>query len=244
MNISKYPVELKFTIDNDVERALRKLDPKDDSKRQIWFLEDDTPGLRKPRPLGRASVVARLRTGKKRDDSTIKLRPARESQLVEPWSTSFEDGGQEYRIEQDWAGSRRSLAASCVAEFPPGTLEPLIAASRLTPAFDGKQLRFLHDCAGIPVTLAALRPLGPIKSVQWKDHDLDGISVNLERWTVGPLDFLEVSARAAAGADTDPEKLQRRIQDALNRLRLKIADEQVTKTQAVLDYLLGGSTAP
>jgi len=239
MNVSRYPVELKLTINKDVEKALGKLGPKDDSKRQIWFLEDVTPGLRKPRPLGRASVVVRLRTGKKRDDSTIKLRPARDSQLVEPWRTSYEDGGQEYRIEQDWAGSRRSLAASCVAEFAPGTLEPLIAASRLAPAFDDKQRRFLRDCAGIPVTLTALRPLGPIKSVQWKDHDLDGINVNLERWTVGPLDFLEVSARAAAGADADPEKLQRRMEDALGRLRLQVSDEQVTKTQAVLDWLCG-----
>ena len=235
MNASQYPVELKLTIAGKVGDAIDELDPKDDSKRQIWFLEDTTPGLRESHPLLAASVIIRLRTSKKRDDSTIKLRPARDSQLVEPWRSTYDNDGQEYRIEQDWAGQRRALAASCVAEFAPGTFAPLIADSRLASAFDAKQLSFLHDCAGIPVAIAALQPMGPIAAVQWKDHDLDGINVNLERWTVGPLDFLEVSARV--DSEEDAVKLQPRLATAISGRGLLIADDQKSKTQVVLDYL-------
>jgi len=232
---TQYPVELKLTIAGQIAEAIERLAPIDGSPKLVWFLEDVTPGIREPLPLFSASLIIRLRTHKKRDDSTVKLRPARKSQLIDPWRDTFDDNDQEYRIEEDWAGPRRALAASYVTKFPPGTFAPLIAESRLLPAFREKQLNFLHDCAGIPVAIPALRPLGPITAIQWKDHDLDGISVNLERWTVGALDFLEVSARA--DSETEAVELQTRLGAAVSGKDLKVAEEQITKTRAVLEYL-------
>jgi hypothetical protein len=102
-------------------------------------------------------------------------------------------------------------------------------------AFRKEQLNFMGDCAGIPVAIEGLRPLGPIAAIQWKDHDLAGIKVNLERWTVGTLDFLEVSARADSGAEAT--QTGDRLMAAVVDKGLSVAAEQITKTRAVLEYL-------
>ncbi len=46
-----------------------------------------------------------------RDDSTVKLRPARRSRLSPEWLGTHRRGGETFRLEADWAGERRACAA-------------------------------------------------------------------------------------------------------------------------------------
>jgi hypothetical protein len=104
-------------------------------------------------------------------DTTVKLRPARRTQLAFPWDQAHREKSKagkdsyEYRIE-DWTGTRRALAASMVVEVdaelvslaqplsgnPHGTLFP-------QKLFTDKQQDFLATCADHRVVLGALTPL-------------------------------------------------------------------------------------
>jgi hypothetical protein len=125
------PVEIKVTLSEKVPNALSALglDPGHESSMQIWFLEDETPGIRTKFPLLAAGIVIRLRSSHSKDDSTIKLRPCRRTQLIPKWSTSSPDG-KKYRLEQDWAGQRRTLAASAGAECDAVRATPMRLAAR------------------------------------------------------------------------------------------------------------------
>jgi hypothetical protein len=81
MTATAFPVELKVNVAGPVADALSLLVSNEGSKRRIWFLEDLTPGLGTPLPLFSAGVLLRLRSGKT-DDSTVKLRPCRRTQLA------------------------------------------------------------------------------------------------------------------------------------------------------------------
>ena len=116
-----FPIELKVTVDADIDGAVESLNMKDGKSRKVWFLDDSTPGLGAEIPVLSAGVILGLRSDSKRDQPTVRLRPSGRSQPLGRWRTAFENGNQEDRIENDWARSRRVLAASCVAEFAPGT---------------------------------------------------------------------------------------------------------------------------
>ena len=236
MSSMPFPVEIKLTLTGGVDQALEELDLHDPRSREVWFLEDGTPGLASDLPLLDARVILRLRTDSRRDQSTVKLRPARRSQLTGHWFEPEKKDEFEYRIEGDWAGRRRVLAASCGVDFPAGTFAPLLATGDLSAAFTDHQLKFIAECAGIPLNTTVLDPLGPIASTQWKDQKLGAVEVDCERWTVGEHDFLEISARA------DDETLaagkQSLLDDAVHAHNLMVASGQAPKTETVLRYLI------
>src|ERR1700757_3885420 len=118
-----FPVEIKVNVDGAVDDARSRLGGPQGalSRRRIWFVEDRN-GVEHGKPsLIHDGVIIRFRSGDE-DDLTAKLRPCRESQLVHGWSCPFETDSFKYRIEGDWSGKRRELAASAGGIRPPESL--------------------------------------------------------------------------------------------------------------------------
>ena len=159
------PIEIKVNIGGNVEPALTALGLGEGKARKVWFLDDLTEGLEKPLPLLTEDIILRLRrrdNGK--EDSTIKLRPCRRSQLAGKWAAAPPDDEQ-YRIEGDWSRSRHVLAASCVADLQRGTIEnALDGPGRIADLFSDPQREFLADCGQIRVALGAVTVLGAGRS--------------------------------------------------------------------------------
>ena len=232
-------VEVKVTYEGaQLARAMEVLDLDDSSSLAVWFYEDVTPGVRLP--LLDAGVVIRVRDRGEDSDATVKLRPCRASQLVDPWSTTDSTKALELVVEEDWAGERRVLAASAKAPLTPteaGEVKPLLPPP--TGLLSRRQVDFLTECAPIRVNPSGLAALGPITATRWKTVDNDGLrdlDVRAERWRVAGLEFLElslkVSDREEAGA------AQRALEAALTDLGLPPDRSQDTKTRKVLERLV------
>ena len=233
-------VEIKVSLsDRQVARALEVLELGGNGQpRRIGFIEDTTVGVELP--LFHQGVVLRVRQVEDGDDdSTVKLRPCRRSQLAESWLGAEKGDGWKLRVEEDWAGTRRALAASCVAGLPPRRIaaawEGKEPVGRL---FNGGQWRFLSDCAGMPINLDALTLLPPVEAARWKEvrvQDVEDVAV--EHWTIDELDFLELSIRK----DTVEEarEAQAELERGIRALGLDRDDEHASKTERVLALLVG-----
>jgi len=145
-----FPVEIKVNIDAsraDVVDFLAQ-QPTNGSTRQIWFAEERAGVERGQLPLLENHVIVRLRIGGGVDDVTVKLRPCAEQQLVGRWMAPFETKSFGYRIETEWSGQQRGLAASAVSERAQGSLLVVVGAYA-DPAEEItiKQRQFLNQCA-------------------------------------------------------------------------------------------------
>ena len=232
-------VEIKVSIaGTEVPSALDALGIGDDGQRRgIGFIEDSTVGVELP--LFHHGVVLRVREiDDDEDDSTVKLRPCRRSQVTEQWLDEGPDG-RTVKIEEDWAGSRRVLAVSCVSKVSPGRIESARAGpGALRRLFNEDQERFLSDCAGMPINLEALTLLPSIAATKWERIRIRSVAdVVAERWTIDDLDFLELSIRAdtVAEARTKQENLEREIR----ALDLEPDNASESKTERVLTHLVG-----
>jgi hypothetical protein len=161
-------VEIKVSFDQEVARALDRLGVAGHGQpRRIGFLEDTTVGV--ALPLFHQGIVLRVREiDDDDDDTTAKLRPCRRSQLAGNWLGAEEGDGWKLTAEQDWAGSRRALAASCGSKLPKDRIAAVRKGSE--PAhrlFSQGQTRFLADCAGMPINLDALTLLPPVAATRW-----------------------------------------------------------------------------
>jgi hypothetical protein len=230
-------VEIKVSLGKgQVARALKELKlGGSPPRRSIGFIEDTTVGA--GLPLFRHGVVLRVREiPDEDDDSTVKLRPCRRSQLAESWLGAEKGDGWKFRIEEDW-GSGRSLAASYVADLPSRRIaavrEEKEPVSRL---FTADQLRFLSECGGMPINLDALTLLRPVTATRWEEVRVDDVEdVVVEHWTVGELDFLELSLKKDAVEEA--KKAQAELDRTMTRLGLERDDEQKSKTEQVLAHL-------
>ena len=243
-----FPVEIKANIDGSVPLALAALDdPAPDTRRQIWFVEGRA-GLRGGQlPLLSAGVIVRIRSGGEQDDSTAKLRPVDLTQLTGRWAKPFDDQSDhkslQYQIEGDWSGERHLLAASAVVSHSPGTLA--VRAGFPEAALTKQQQKFLDQCATVHVDIADLEPLGPIMSTKWSDVRLSGgVKVNIERWTVLDLDFLELSIRVKPKPGEKQHDFSARAAEQQSELvaaiethALRLATNTDNKTQRVLKAL-------
>jgi hypothetical protein len=206
-----------------------------DRRRRIGFVEDLRPGGG-ALPLLDAGVILRVRENAgDDDDSTVKLRPVERAQLTGTWRTS-----DKLRVEADWAGTRRVLAASFETDRRKGRIAAVWAGDEpVRKLVDDDQESFLADCATIAVDLAALDLLDPIDAARWDKVQVPGVDTRVvaERWVVGDLDFLELSVRATG--DDEAESAQRALERGVANLGIAVPPEQETKTRRVLAYLAG-----
>ncbi|MEW2400809.1 hypothetical protein [Streptomyces sp. NPDC046862] len=241
------PVEIKVNIESDVGTALAALNGSHGgatTTRHIWFAED-RDGVAEGRvPLLDGGVIVRFRTGGGPDDLTVKLRPCTPDQLVGRFSAPFDVEPFTYKIEHDWSGERRVLAASLTHGHPPGTLLDAVAPGADPAApIDAVQDQFLHVCTPA-VRLDGLLALGPILSTKVDDVPLDDLKVDLEAWSVAGLEFLEASIRVKPKDEDDAEKLtaraerkQRKLEEAVRERGVAVSEHPENKTRRVLTAL-------
>ncbi|MEV6302594.1 hypothetical protein AB0M02_24485 [Actinoplanes sp. NPDC051861] len=208
-------VEIKVTLSSEhVEAAVAEFGLGPDGRRwQIYFCEDVVRGNSPATPLLDAGVVLRARhRGGDKADATVKLRPARRSQLSPEWLQMREGDDWEFKVEADWAGDRRVLAASITADRTATRLDEVRAGqASLSRLFHDDQRRFLDSNSPVRINLDMLTLLPPVAAVRWPEFEAEPkLSLRAERWTVDDLDFLELSAVA------DPEDAPAR-QTALHR---------------------------
>jgi pyruvate/2-oxoglutarate dehydrogenase complex dihydrolipoamide acyltransferase (E2) component len=240
-----YPIEVKANIDGGVAEALSALgDRVPTTKRLVWFAEDGDGVANGELRLHDGGVILRFRSGEGPDDSTAKLRPCVLSGWMPPWNAPFENESLEYRIEGDWSGQRRSVAASAVATFGQGSLTQAGGGAPLRKGtLTSQQESMLWLCSDV-YAAQRLVVLGPIASTKWEDVPLAGLKVNAERWSVEGLDFLELSIRVKpkdhdsnTDLETRAEKRQAELTAAIADLGLQVATNIDNKTQRVLTAL-------
>ncbi|MEV0670347.1 hypothetical protein [Mycobacterium sp. NPDC050441] len=237
-------VEIKVNVKGDVDRALSVLGLNAGKPRKVWFLDDLTEGARPSLPLLSAGIVLRLRRNKDGgEDSTVKLRPCRWSQLVGQWG-DVASSDTALTVEGDWSRSKHVLAASCKADLDEGSIKSALDGDgRLAKAFTKPQLDFLADCGEIRVAFGGLTALGPIAATQWKNATVGAVDhVSAERWTVAGADFLELSIRVTevdqAGAG------QQALTDEVTARGLALDDTDEPKTLRVMKLLAAAKSAP
>jgi hypothetical protein len=233
-------VEIKLTLAGDrVDQAVETLELAPDRPTwQIYFCEDITAAVGPTTPLLNLGVVlrARRRPGEP-DDTTIKLRPCRRSQLTGPWPTATKGNGWELEVEADWAGDKRVLAVSMTADRPGDVIAAAADGAPVRSLFLDDQLDFLHDCCDARVNLDTLTVLPPVTARRWKQVETapTGLGVRAERWTVDDLDFLELSVVADPG---DALRRQRALAGFVGSLGLTVPPVMETKTRLVLEHLV------
>ncbi|MFD3658870.1 hypothetical protein [Streptomyces sp. NPDC058620] len=242
------PIEIKVNIEGDVAAALSALSGSSSpmTRRRIWFAEG-RDGVAEGRvPLLDGGVIVRFRIGGGPGDLTVKLRPCTGEQLVGRFSAPFEAEPFTYKIEEDWSGNRRMLAASLVHGGPPGMLSDAVKPGADPAAsMDAVQGQFLHACAPA-IRLDGLVALGPIFSTKVDDVPLDDLKVDLDAWSVADLDFLEASIRVKPKDEDDVEKFtaraerkQRKLEDAVRERGVVLSEHPESKTRRVLTVLAG-----
>jgi hypothetical protein len=236
-------VEIKVSFDRQVPSTLGKLGLDDHGEpRHIGFLEDITVGL--TLPLFQQGIVLRVRQiDDDDDDATVKLRPCRRSQLVGNWRGAEEGDGWKLTVEQDWAGARRVLAASCGSKLPNKRIASVQEGSEpVHRLFSQRQAQFLRDCVGTPINLDALTLLPLVAATRWKKVRVGSVrNVIAERWIINDLDFLELSVRTDTVADALPA--QEEFEREVRALNLQPDQSEESKTQRVLTHLVGQKAA-
>jgi hypothetical protein len=213
MGVRLDSVEIKTTLAGSVSAAVDAFGlPADVPAWKIYFCEDVTPGTNPGAPLLDAGVILRVRSRSDDSDSTIKLRPGRQSQLTSEWLAD-----SKLKVEADWAGDRKVLATSCSADVSADDIAAVAAGEKpVGLLFTDRQRRFLGQCADLRVELDAVALLPAVTATRWKAMhvtvDQVELSVRFERWTVDPtLDFLELSI---AVDDLDPVPAGLRVASA------------------------------
>lgn len=231
-------VEVKTTLEAEqVAPALDALRLGDESPLTIWFYDDLTTGSELS--LLDAGLAIRIRA---KDpiggDCTVKLRPCRRSQFTSKWLATESTGKLDFRLEEDWAGDRRVLAASAQCDVTDDVITFAKTRNELpADALSKQQRAYLAECATIRVNPDALVRLGPITARRWKKvgaTPCTGLDVRAERWTVGDLDFLELSLKVSA---EQAQSAADALTAALTELAVTPDSNQETKTRRVLKYL-------
>ncbi|MFD8228754.1 hypothetical protein ACFV16_31970 [Streptomyces massasporeus] len=242
----KFPIEIKVNIDGNIADALSALDQtqgEQAQKRLIWFAEH-RQGVADGRLLLDSGVIVRFRSGDTPDELTVKLRPCTTEQLSSRFSEPFDKESFEYKVEEDWSGIRRALSASATRTHPQGALLHAVTPGADAAApLDTLQLQFLQECAP-GVHINGLDALGPISSTKLNNVPIDDLEVDLERWTVVDLDFLELSIRIKPKHGEDfhefeqrAERKQKKLESAVQDRGVVISENPENKTRRVLTAL-------
>ena len=240
-------VEIKVTIAGvHVDAAVATLGLTGADDWRIVFCEDVTAAAAGT-PLLDLGVVLRARAkSRTKGDSTVKLRPCRWSQLDGPYLHNADDGDTELKIEADWAGPKRLLAASLTAGWADQRLSTVEDDGEPAAAlFTDRQRDFLARCAPGRINLAVLTALPAFAATRWDAFAArsDGVdlSIRAERWSIEDGDeFLElsiVSTVERAVAD------QAALQSFVTGKGLTIDDSTDNKTRRVLTTLVARAAA-
>src|SRR6266511_3384849 len=194
-----------------------------------------------------ASASRRVETSTSMTWSTSMPRSTRRSRLTTDWLAFHRHGPDELRIEADWAGDRKVLAASLTSTLGPNKINAVLAGHLpLRQLFSPAQRRFLAECADTNAEPDALQILGPVHAMRWPPTRWHALDVTAERWhltstTHEPLNLLELSLRVEPqGA----EIAQRSLDACLSRNGLDPDAIEGTKTHHVLTRLADQATQP
>src|SRR3954469_17730184 len=141
---------------------------------------------------------------------------------------------QDFRVEADWAGDRRVLAASLSADREEDFVAAVVRErSDVTDLYTAEQRDFLRDCAPITINTVPLTVLPPIEAVRWKSVDAAPPQLHLraERETIADIDSLQ---RSTVAASEEAPSRQAPIIDFLRSLGLPVEQDQQAKTGQVL----------
>ncbi|MFI1972004.1 hypothetical protein [Streptomyces cinnamoneus] len=224
----------------DACRSLR-LEPGDGKRLSVYFW--DTPradGDRIRLPMADAGTIIRLRRPAKGDkgDFTVKLRPCDPAALPPQWRDNRDGKGWQFKIEEDWNGLNRVVAASLKVD---GDFERPVDDEGNGPTVRPPLTPDQHDLlASAGVGDDELRhavALGPVQAVKWKPSRQDLVHpLTAELWSVGDNGprFLELSLHARqADAPHAQELLERTVRER----GLKPAPQQASKTETVMTEL-------
>ena len=238
-------VEVKLTLASDqTAKAVQALDLPDVTPWQIYFVEDLTTGLPSSTPLLDEKLIIRARQKTKdKDDVTVKLRPGRRSQLTASWlditKTTHDGLETELKVEQDWAGHRRTLSVSLTSERPDGLVEAVTGGRGIDELLSSDQKRFIDQCAAARVNLEVLSMLPAVSAQRWPTFSVPRVGgselkVRAERWRLHDQDFLELSIVADV---EQAEKSQAALEAFVTNAGLMLAEGEAKTTQ-VLQVLI------
>jgi hypothetical protein len=243
-------VEVKVNVDAvQTQAAVQVLGLQDQPTWKIFFIEDVTTGLISSTPLLDQHLIIRARQkAKGADDVTVKFRPGRRSQLSTRWldleETEVGDLKTEFKVEEDWAVLRRSLGISLTAERPEGVVAAAVDAGHISALLTKDQRELIDECADARVNLDVLSPLPAVTAMRFPTFTVPGpggdpLKVRAERWTVHPLDFLELSI----AVDVDvAEASQRALEEFVVGNGLRAAAGEA-KTSQVMQLLVAAAAA-
>lgn len=235
-------VEIKVTLSGvEAGNAVTELELSDGQEWQILFCEDVSVGVAPSTPLLDLGVVLRIRrkSGRK-GDTTVKLRPCRWSQLSEEFFTNDKSDRRELKIEADWSGPKRTLAAALTADWDDDRVAETFAGHRSAASlFEKGQRRFLDQCGAGRVNLDAVTVLAPVAATRWKEASASvwgrDLSYRAERWIIDDIDFLELSIVSdPANAEDDQAALHQFVAER----SLASDQSQENKTQRVVRHLV------
>ena len=238
-------VEVKVNLDgHQTAAAVKALGLPDVPTWSIFFVEDIMTRLGSSAPLLDHHLIIRARqktNGK--DDVTVKFRPGRRSQLAARWlamaKSTDGDLEAELKVEQDWAGERRSLAVSLTAERPDGLLATAANEGGVAALLTDDQHQLIDECAEVRVNVDVLTMLPAVSAMRWPTFAAPGpagseLKVRAERWAVSSLDFLELSI--AVGVD-DAEAAQDALEAFVDSKGLQMTHGEA-KTSQVMQLLV------
>jgi hypothetical protein len=213
------PVEVKILLPSSTTQVvISSLGFIGESAGQVYFF--DTAA----RDLLMQGVVVRLRQGAK-NDLTVKVRPPKGNQQADRSQLS-----QRFpcEIDRTQAGAITSYAVRRSYKAA-GALE---IGSEIFSAFSASQQKLLHD-AGVSIDWAQVKRIAAIKSSIWMtraDSSTGKLALELWQWPAGKI--LEISAKAAPGADAVKYAELERL---LKTNGLAVSVIQDTKTNLALE---------
>jgi uncharacterized protein YjbK len=219
-------VEFKVTaLREDEPKVLALIGDRDGKEREVYFYDTKKLAL-KSRAL---FLRARLTEGEA--DSTVKLRPAHAENDNAAWRKIDKD---ERRVELDVVGVKQIDSVKVDRALKPGDLAGGGTAKSL---FSDRQERLIEAYAD-GIALEDLEVLGPVDARVWDKLRLAGLThdVSIEEWAL-PNDthFYELSFKVKRNEASDANAA---FEDALARLEIKVAAEQVAKTEQVLEFFV------
>lgn len=219
-------VELKFTVADASFDAVRGLlGVGVERVRNVYYL--DTPDL----TLRRHGVLARVRGGRRPNDSVVKLRPI-DPDRVPTAMLRCED----FAVEVDVTPDSFICSGALKQRLPGNAVERAVAArTPLRTLFSEDQTALLDSRLSGRLTIDDLDPLGPVEVHRTRPRDGEpGRGLELQEWLYpdGSL-LLEVSTRCTA---TDLLQTAIQAKALLDEHGIKQAGPCPTKADTTLDY--------